>query len=171
MAIKQILATLITALLFSVSFSYFSYAAECEDSFYFYNFKYSNGDLAYAGRELQKGCMPGNVQEESYKFNLLKDDSIVYSYWFNPGERFADAIVNNEITGGVEIVKESTISVAAPMIDYNKISVLNEKGQELISFNKEQVEEIEKKQAEQFSIIDYVNNLMRSLLRQLFGPK
>ncbi|MEK6974107.1 MAG: hypothetical protein AABW41_02640 [Nanoarchaeota archaeon] len=171
MAIKQIFATLIIVFLFLVTFSYFSYAAECEDSFYLYNFKYSNGDLAYIGRSLQKGCMPGNVQEESYKFNIVKEDSIVYSYWFNPSKRFSDAIVNNEITGGVEIVKESTISVAAPIIDYNKISVLNEKGQELIFLNKEQIEEAEKKQAEQFSIIDYVNNLMRSLLRQLFGPE
>ncbi|MBI2671220.1 hypothetical protein HYX18_04570 [Candidatus Woesearchaeota archaeon] len=165
MVAKQIIAALIIVFFGVINFAY---SVECNEEFYLYNFKFSSKNLEYLGRSLERGCIPGNVQEDFYRFNLIKENNVVYSYWFNPEIRYTDVIFNNEIIGGVQAVQETRLSIPSPVVDYDKISVINENGQELIVLEKESIEEREK-QAQQFSFIDWVNNLMRAVLKQLFG--
>ena len=167
MVTKQIITTLIILISFGISIVY---SAECNSDFYLYNFKYTNGEVQYTGRTLENGCMPGNTQAEMYKLNLIKNDQVQYSYGFNPNVRFTDGITkNNEITGGAQMVKETLFSLPVPVTDYDRISVLDENGKEISSLTKTTIENKEKQENNaSFSFVDWVNNLMSSLMNKFF---
>ena len=163
MVIKQVIAISLS-LIFLVTFSY---AVECNTKFYLYNFKFSDGNLEFLGKTLEKGCIPGNIQDKFYQLNLVKDNNIIYSYWFNPETMFTD-VVNKEgnINGGVVLVKESKFSIPVPDVEHDEFNVLDKNDKKLLSLNKN--EEKQKNQVQPFSLFDYVNNLMKAALGNLF---
>lgn len=167
MAFKQIIAIII-AFIFLVTFVY---PAKCDSEFYLYNFKYSKGNVEFLGKTLEVGCLPGNVQDEFYKFNIIKDNKVIYSYWFDPTKRFSDVIdKDGNINGGLEIVEESTFSIPTPIIselDYDMFEILNDKNINIVTITKEQ--EKEKTIVEPFSLFDWVNNLLKATLENLFS--
>ncbi len=163
MAIKQIIAIGLS-IIFLITFSY---AAECNTKFYLYNFKFFDGNLEFLGKTLEKGCIPGNVYDKFYKFNLVKDNNIVYSYWFNPETMFTDVVdKEGNINGGIVLLKESKFSIPVPDVKYDEFNVLDKDDKKLVSLTPNQ--EKQKNQVQPFSLFDYVNNLMKATLGSLF---
>mgnify|MGYP001565001776 CR=1 FL=1 len=168
MAIKPIITSIILLVLI---IPMFSIAVDCNDKFYFYKYQYVDESIKYLGRSLEKGCVPGNVQEDFYNLNIIKGDSSIYSYGFNPKVMHSDALNKaNEITGGAELIQDSTINIPVPVADYDKISVTNEEGTEINALTKAQIDDFDKKKnSEQFSLTSWVDNLVKNVMNVLFN--
>lgn len=168
MAIKPIIASII---IFVFMIPEFSLAVTCNEKFYFYKYEYVDGSIKYLGRSLEQGCVPGNVQEDYYKLNIIKSDLVVYSYNFNPKLMHVDALNKaNEITGGTQMVDNANINIPVPVTDYDKISVTNEEGTTINILTKAQIEAIDKNiNSEQFSLTSWVDNLVKGVMGVLFN--
>ena len=102
------------------------------------------------------------------KFNLEKDNKNLYTYGFNPEIIFTDVIENGEINGGVQQIKKSNFTIPAPNIEFDNITILNYENKKIFSLSKSEMANLDNKQPPSLGLLDLINNLMSSLLSQLF---
>lgn len=96
--------------------------AAIQKEYVFLEIKYQNNEFSLVEKKLEKGFYSTleHDQDQAYKIKITNEQTKLYENSFDPTQLFSDAIIDEEMSGGVIKIDDATFYLIVPSLTEGK---------------------------------------------------